>query len=196
MPAGLTTEVPVGTPTGPPAATGPAGAAVPAGAHVLVGGVGYTNLRDLSLGPELIARLRRDPWPTGVDVEDLSAGAIHLVHELQSRPRYAAAVLAAAVARGRPAGSIHERRWAHPPVSGDEVQERIGEALTGVISLDALLIVLDHFGVLPDDTTLIEVEPVDHGWGEGFSPTLAAQVPVIEARVRAAVLRAQQAVVR
>jgi len=172
----------------------PAASTTEIAARVLVGGVGYTNLRDLSAGPALVDRLRRAEWPPGVDVEDLSAGAIHLVHELQSRRPYTRAVLVAAVARGREAGSIHERRWEHQDFPGDEVQERVGEALTGVISLDALLVVLDHFGVLPEDTTVIEVEPVDRGWGEGFSPTLAALVPVLEGRIRAAALPALQAV--
>jgi len=170
----------------------PAASTTEIAAHVLVGGVGYTNLRDLSAGPALVDRLRRAEWPPGVDVEDLSAGAIHLVHELQSRRPYTRAVLVGAIARGREAGSIHERRWEHPVFSRDEVQERVGEALTGVISLDALLVVLDHFGVLPAETTVIEVEPVDRGWGEGFSPTLAALVPVLEGRIRAAALRAHQ----
>ena len=170
----------------------PAASTTEIAARVLVGGVGYTNLRDLSAGPTLVDRLRRAEWPRGVDVEDLSAGAIHLVHELQSRRPYTRAVLVAAVARGREAGSIHERRWEHPVVPRDEVQERVGEALTGVISLDALLVVLDHFGALPADTTVIEVEPVDLGWGEGFSPPVASAIPVLEARVRAAALRARQ----
>jgi len=158
--------------------------------RVLVGGVGYTNLRDLSAGPELVARLRRETWPAGVDVEDLSAGAIHLVHELQARPPYRAAVLVAAVARGRRPGTIHERRWHHPSLAPGEVQERVGEALTGVISLDALLAVLGHFGVLPAATTVFEIEPRDTAWGEPLSAPVAGALTALEARVREAALRA------
>ena len=120
--------------------------------RVLVAGVGYTNLRDLSFGPHLVERLRSGVWPPGVDVEDLSAGAIHVLHALQASPPYAAAILVAGIRRGDPPGTVRRSHWMHPPRPTEEVQERIGEALTGIISLDTLLTVLDHFGALPDDT--------------------------------------------
>ncbi len=49
------------------------------------------------------------------------------------------------------------------------VQERISEALTGVISLENLLIIAHHFDALPSDTTVIELEPVEQEWGSEMS---------------------------
>ena len=60
-----------------------------------------------------------------------------------------------------------------------EIQERVAEAVTGVISLDNLLIVCGAFGGLPDDVRVVEVEPVDEGWGEGFSPEVERRLPEI-----------------
>ncbi len=155
--------------------------------RVLVGGVGYTNLRDLSFGPHLVARIRDGSWPAGVDIEDLSAGAIHVLHALQAGPPYSAAVLVAGVQRGDPPGTVRRIRWAHPPRTPDEVQERVGEALTGIISLDTLLTVLDHFAALPDDTLIIEVEPRDDDWGAELSPPVEFAVERVDRLVREAV---------
>lgn len=156
--------------------------------RVLVGGVGYTNLRDLSFGPHLVERIREGPWPAGVDVEDLSAGAIHVLHALQAGPPYAAAVLVAGVRRGDPPGTVRRSRWTHPPRAADEVQERVGEALTGIIGLETLLTVLDHFRALPDDTLIIEVEPRDEDWGAELSPPVEAVVDRVDGLVREAVV--------
>ena len=152
-----------------------------------MGGVGYTNLRDLSVGPLLADRLGSRAWPAGVDVEDLSAGAIHVLHALQARPPYDAAVLVAAVRRGDPPGTVRQIRWAHPSRPDAEVQDRVSEALMGVIGLNVLLTVLDRFGVLPADTLVVEVEPRDEGWGGELSPPVAAAVDRVEDLVRATV---------
>ncbi|MBA2372598.1 MAG: hypothetical protein H0V74_00140 [Chloroflexi bacterium] len=144
-----------------------------------MGGVGYTNLRDMSVGPLLVERLGRSAWPDGVDIEDLSAGAIHVLHALQAGPVYDAAILVAGVRRGGPPGTIRERRWLHPRQTDEAVQERVAEALVGIIDLDTLVTVLDHFGALPRDTRIIEVEPRDEDWGE----TLSAPVEAVQAEL-------------
>ncbi|HYY15205.1 MAG TPA: hypothetical protein VE965_00905, partial [Gammaproteobacteria bacterium] len=51
-------------------------------AKMLIAGVGYRNLRDLSLGPLLTDRLSQDAWPQGVEVQDLSYGPIAVMHNL------------------------------------------------------------------------------------------------------------------
>jgi hydrogenase maturation protease len=142
----------------------------PSGARrVLVAGVGYRNLRDLSAGPILIDRLRTLAWPPGVDVEDLSFGAVHVLHWLEERPPFDAALLVAAVARGREPGSLTRSTWSTPQLPAEAVQERVAEAVTGVISLDTLLIVLGYFAALPPRVTIIEIEPLADEWGPALS---------------------------
>ena len=53
---------------------------------MLVAGVGYRNLRDLSFGPVVVDKLRTFSWPQGVEIEDLSYGPISVVHRLQEHP--------------------------------------------------------------------------------------------------------------
>lgn len=161
-----------------------AGGASRAIRRVLVGGVGYTNLRDLSFGPLLVDRLRLTSWPDGVDIEDLSAGAIHEVHVLQSRRPYDAAILISGVRRGGPAGTVRAYRWDHAVRTTDQIQERVSEALVGIIGLDTLLTVLDHFGALPADTRIVEVEPRDEDWGPDLSVPVDSVMGEVERLVR------------
>jgi hydrogenase maturation protease len=148
--------------------------------RVLVGGVGYRFLRDGSLGPLLIERLEAEGAPAnGIELEDLSYGPVALSHNLRDRPPYDRLVLIAAVQRGRPVGTVHTYRWDGVLPDAKEIQQRVGEAVTGVISLDNLLIVCTALGGMPDDVRVIEFESVDEDWGEGFSPELEARMSEI-----------------
>lgn len=152
--------------------------------RVLIGGVGYRNLRDLSLGPVLADRLTHDSWPEGIEIEDLSYGPIGVMHNLDDRPPYDRLILFAGVKRGREPGRVFSYRWGHRLPPADEIQARVAEAVTGVISLDNLLIILEHFGKLPKDVVVVEVEAVEEGWGEDFTPPVQAAMPSLIAEIR------------
>jgi hydrogenase maturation protease len=149
--------------------------------RILVGGVGYRFLRDGSIGPyvsdELTARAAN-----GIEVEDLSYHPVGLSQNLQERPPYDRLVLVGAVRRGRAPGTVESYRWDGVLPDEKQIQERVSEAVTGVISLDNLLVVCGALGGLPDDVRVIEVEPADEGWGEGFSREVEERLPeVLEA---------------
>jgi hydrogenase maturation protease len=154
--------------------------------RVLVGGVGYRFLRDGSVGPllteqlagELAAQVRE-----GVEVEDLSYGPVALWMNLQARPDYDRLVVFGAVERGRKPGTIEAYRWRGELPDSDRIQERVSEAVTGVISLENVLVVCGALGGLPDDVRVIEIEPEDLGWGEGFSQTVADKLPELREHV-------------
>ncbi len=154
--------------------------------RVLVGGVGYRYLRDGSVGPLLTEQLAvelaaRDA--NGVEVEDLSYGPVALWMNLQERPNYDRLILFAAVERGREPGTIETYRWDGKLPERDAIQERVAEAVTGVISLDNVLIVCGALGGLPEDVRVIEIEPEDLNWGEGFSHTVQDRLPELRERV-------------
>jgi hydrogenase maturation protease len=159
----------------------------------LIGGVGYHNLRDLSLGPTLTAQLAAMVWPAQVEIDaDLSFGPIAIVQRFQAQPDlYRRIVLFAAVNRGRAPGSVTAYRWKGKLPPADEIQARIGEAVTGVVSLDNLLIIGEHFGIWPEEVVVVEVEPADEGWGQEFSPTVAAVVDDVLGIVRRAALEGE-----
>lgn len=158
--------------------------------RVLIGGVGYQHLRDLSAGLHVLARLGAGPaLGDRVDLEDLSYGPIDVLFLLQRRPRYAAGIFVTGATRGRPPGSVACRRWEPSPITADELQDRVVEGLTGVISLDNLLYICGHFGALPSEVIVVEVEPADEGWGEGTSEPGARALDEAAALVRAEVMR-------
>jgi hydrogenase maturation protease len=149
--------------------------------RVLVGGLGYRNLRDGSVGPWVADALAGEA-SDGVEVEDVSYHPVGLSQNLQERPPYDRVVLVAAVSRGRVPGTVTSYRWDGVLPDRDGIQARVSEAVTGVISLDNTLIVCGALGGLPDDVRVVEVEPEDEGWGEGFSATVESRLPeVVEA---------------
>ena len=152
--------------------------------RVLVAGVGYSNLRDLSLGPVLVERLRRRHWPASVQIEDMSYGAVAALHWLQLADSLSGAVFVTSTARGDDPGVVRTYDLAdRPHPTPDEVQVRITEAVTGIISLDGLLAVTRHFGALPERVRIVEVEPADESWGDGFSAELTDRLGLIEATI-------------
>lgn len=154
-------------------------------ARVLVGGVGYSNLRDQSAGPMAIARM--SDLGEGVDVEDVSYSSIDLLFLLQRREPYAALILVTAASRGDPPGTVRVARWTPPPVDPESLQARIAETLTGVIDAENHLHVLEHFGALPERALVVEIEPSEQTWGEALSPEVERGVAEAVGRVRALV---------
>ncbi len=153
--------------------------------RVLIAGVGYHNLRDLSVGPWLVPTLRRLDWPAGVEIDDLSFGPIAVVQRFQERPGcYDRIVFVAAMRRGREPGRVYPYRWNGALPDADEIQRRVGEALAGVISLDNLLIIAQYFGVLPREVFVVEVEPEDTNAGPGFTPRVEAALDEVIETVR------------
>jgi hydrogenase maturation protease len=140
--------------------------------RILIAGVGYRNLRDMSLGPVLTDRLAQDAWPVDVEIEDLSYGPIAVMHKLDACSPYDRIIFIAGVCRDRRPGGVYCYPWEHHQAAPEEVQARVTEALTGVISLDNLLVI-------------IEVEAVDDSWGEGFTPQVESVVPAVIALIRA-----------
>lgn len=151
-------------------------------ARVLVGGVGYGNLRDFSAGPVVVARM--SDLGEGVDVEDVSYSSIDLLFLLQRREPYAALILVTAASRGEPPGTVRVARWTPAPFDPERLQARIAETLTGVIDAENHLHVLEHFGALPERVLVVEIEPSEQAWGDTLSPAVERGVAEAVGRIR------------
>jgi hydrogenase maturation protease len=162
---------------------------------VIVAGVGYRNLRDHSVGVEVSDRLEAASWPGDVVVEDLSYNPIAVVQRLEDEPpdrRFERAILVAAVERGgRPPGTVAAYRWDGVLPSDAEIQRAVTEAVTGVIALDNTLVVTRHFGALPDEVVVVEIEPAVQEFGDTFSDVVDRQIEGICALVRRLATRAE-----
>lgn len=140
---------------------------------ILVAGVGYQHLSDLSFGSVIVERMQAMEWPEEVQIEDFGWGPISILHWFEESPgrKFDRAIFAGAIERGREPGNLYTYAWLADKPDPEVVQERISEALTGVISLENLLIIAHHFEALPPDTTVIELEPVEQEWGSDLSET-------------------------
>lgn len=185
MPAAPTTEDPAGRKRSrPPLDQTPFEKPNHGAARILIASVGYECLRDLSVGPLVLRRLREQQWPDGVELEDLSYGPIGVMHNLEARPPYDRIVLLAGVGRNRQPGRVYSYSWNRELPHPEELQARVAEATTGVISLDNLLIIATYFDKLPRDVVVVEVEALNGDWGAELSPEVARAMPLMIGEVR------------
>lgn len=153
--------------------------------RVLVGIVGYRNLRDFSSPFAVLERLEAGGLGPDVTVEDVSYNPIAVVQWLQSELRFDRAVLVAAVERNLPPGSVSAWRWdgVLPPEA--DVQQAVAEAVTGVIALENTLLITGYFKALPPEVAIVGIEPLEHAFGAGMSPNVRTAVERACACVRA-----------
>lgn len=136
--------------------------------NVVLGLVGYYQfIRGYPLGPELMERLEAMAWPKiEVELKELNWGPVAIVQDFQANPiKYDRIVLIAAVVRGARKGTVTCRKWLGGELEVLAVQDRIFEAVTGIISVDNLLVIGEHFGIWPKEVILIEVELPDDSVG-------------------------------
>ncbi len=146
--------------------------------RVLVCGVGYRFLRDNALGIHITDTLAPKA-SNGVEFEDLGYHPVAFTQNLNERPAYDRIVFVGAISRGREPGTITAYKYDHVLPDVQEIQERVGDSVTGSISLDNLIIVSEAFKALPEDVWVVEIEPGDETWGEGFSDEVEAKIPEI-----------------
>ncbi|MCA1632898.1 MAG: hydrogenase maturation protease [Acidobacteria bacterium] len=160
---------------------------------VLVSGIGYSNQSDFSFGRVLYGEMAEMSWPEHVHVEDLNFGPIMIYQWLEESPvKFDKVVLVSAAKRGREPGTLEVYPWDGVLPDAAGIQACVEEAITGVISLDNLLVVCKHFGVLPEDVTIIEIEPQKEDFGLEFSPAVAARVEEAIELVRTEVMKAKR----
>lgn len=160
---------------------------------VLVSGIGYSNMSDMSFGRVLYGQMAELSWPDHVHVEDLNFGPVMIYQWFEETPvKFDKLVLVSAASRGREPGTLEVYDWDGKMPDEAGIQACIGEAITGVLSLENLLIVCKHFGVLPEDVTIVEIEPQKEDYGLEFSPVVAARVGEAIDLVKRETMKAEQ----
>lgn len=158
--------------------------------RVLVGTIGYHNLRDFSIGPKLLPALRDLDWPPGVEVDELNWGPIAIVQHFEALATpFERVVILAASRYDRPVGTITLCRWRGGLPSTEAIQDRVAEAVTGVISLENLLIVGEYFRIWPEELLIVDVEPGSEEAGDSLTPAVEAAIPEVITQVQQAALR-------
>jgi hydrogenase maturation protease len=141
---------------------------------ILIAGVGHPNLKDLSFGQVLLPHLKQQKWAEDYDLENLSFGAIAVLQWFQDFPnKYDRVVFVSAAERqGRAPGTLDVYDWDFAPLDEEVVQECVAESVTGIISLDNLMMILQYFKALPPEVVVLDLEPVDSAIGFECSPEI------------------------
>lgn len=128
----------------------------------MVGIVGYSAVVDsYPLGPKLMTDLEAAfECYESVSVENFTWSPIHIVQRFQDGEldRPDRVVLIGLAARSRVPGTVKAHRWrggSHPEA---KVQERVYEAVTGVVDLENTLMIGGYFNVWPDECLTVEVD--------------------------------------
>ena len=163
---------------------------------VLIGIVGFTPVLDsYPLGPKLMSALEaRLADHSGVIIENMTWSPIHVVQRFQDEGaiRPGRLVLVGAAATCNCPGTVRAVRWIGGRLPDAVMQDRIYEAVTGVVDIENTLVIGAYFEVWPDDVYTVEIDlPADtfgrmviadsEGWASdealayhlGFSPAVA-----------------------
>jgi len=128
--------------------------------RVIIGTIGcYPFVRGYPLGSVFLQRLQAPPWPEDMAVREMSWGPVAVVQEMQALSRLPErVVLVTAVDRGQTVSSVHCRRWMGGTMGEQELQARMFEGVTGVVHVDNLLAIGEHFRIWPDEVLTVEVQ--------------------------------------
>ena len=138
-------------------------------ATVALGIVGYYQfIKGYPLGPELMDRLEKLVWPDhDVEIREMNWGPVAIVQDFQANStEYDRIVLISAVQRGKPKGTVTCRHWVGGELDVLAIQDRIFEAVTGIISVENLLVIGEHFEIWPKELIVVEVELPEESVGD------------------------------
>lgn len=90
--------------------------------------------------------------------------------------------------KGRKIGDIDVFQWKGGLPSDKQIQACIGDAATGVISVENLLVIGEFFKVWPKELYLVDVEPGSEIAGEYLTSQVNVKVPEILETVRSIAL--------
>jgi hypothetical protein len=130
--------------------------------------------------------LQKSEWPEGVEVEEMNWGPIAIVQKFQSLSSpYSRVIFLAAIERQtRKMGDIDVFRWMGGLPDEEMIQACIGDAVTGVISVENLLIIGEHFKIWPAETFIVDVEPGTETAGIDFTAEVQEAIPAIIKTIR------------
>ena len=133
-----------------------------------IGLVGYYQfVRGYPIGPTLKEYIDAADWADNVEIKEMNWGPIAIVQEFQAEKiNYDRFLLITAVDRGLPAGTVTCRRWVGGEIDIMDTQDRVFEAVTGIISMDNLLVIGEHFEIWPKEVITIEAQVVETAMGD------------------------------
>lgn len=162
--------------------------------RTLIGTVGYQLLSNHSIGPILLPEIQKMSWPKHFEVEEMNWGPIAIVQYFQTLeiPFDKVVFLVALERPHREIGDITIYQWNGGLPSETQIQACIGDAATGVISVENLLVIGEFFKIWPKEVYLLDVEPGPEQAGEFLTDNVLVQVPRILKKLKDLALNNQQ----
>ncbi len=154
--------------------------------RTLIGTVGYHLLGNHSIGPVLLPDIRDMDLPDDVDVEEMNWGPIAVVQYFQTlkTPFDRVIFLVAIERQDRKMGDITIFKWKGGLPSETQIQACVGDAATGVISVENLLVIGEYFKIWPKELYLVDVEPGPEVAGEQLTEEVRQKAPGILKKLR------------
>jgi len=149
--------------------------------NVLIGTVGYHLLRNHSVGPILLPQLNAKAWNGQVSIEEMNWGPIAIVQYFQTLeiPFDRVIFLVALERQERKIGDISVYKWLGKLPDEQQIQACVGDAATGVISVENLLVIGEFFKIWPKEVFLVDVEPGPEQAGEHLTDEVKNKIPEI-----------------
>jgi len=161
---------------------------VPVGSNkkTIIGTVGYHILGNHSMPPMLFPHLQQLALPDYVTVDELNWGPVAVVQMFEAEePAFQRVVILCAIEReDRDIGEITVYQWKGGLPDTEQIQACVGDAATGVISVENLLVIGEYFKVWQDEVYLVDVEPGPEVAGEKMTAEMEDQIPTILSIVR------------
>ena len=145
----------------------------------LIGTVGYHILGNHSMPPMLFHHLKEMQWPGHVKVDELNWGPVAVVQmfEAETPPFERVIILCAIERKEREIGAIDVFQWKGKLPDEEQIQACVGDAATGVISVENLLVIGEYFKIWKDEVFLVDVEPGPEVAGEKWTEDMESSIP-------------------
>lgn len=146
--------------------------------RTVLGTVGYQLLSNHSIASILTETIRARDWAKHITLEEMNWGPIAIVQWFQSlETPFDRVVLFTAIERKkRKIGDVTIFRWGGRTPSDKGIQACIGDAATGVISVENLLIIGEYFKIWPEEVYIVDVEPGPENAGITLSTEVSERV--------------------
>jgi len=157
----------------------------------LIGTVGYHILGNHSMPPMMYHHLNKMSWPDHVKVDELNWGPVAVVQmmEAENPPFEKVIILCAIERKGRKIGQIDVFRWMGKLPDEEQIQACVGDAATGVISVENLLVIGEYFKIWKDEVYLVDVEPGPEVAGENWTESMESCIPDVISTIKQLALK-------
>ena len=131
--------------------------------------------------PMLHGHLKQISWASNITVDELNWGPVAVVQmfEAEEPPFERVIILCAIQRKGRAIGDIDVFQWKGKLPDQEQIQACVGDAATGVISVENLLVIGEYFKIWKDEVFLVDVEPGPEVAGEELTSDMEDSIPEI-----------------